>query len=423
MLRFFISYSRADRLFLDLFVPTLRAEYGERSVWFDDQIPGGVDWWQTILTEISACDIFIFLMTNESLTSASCQGEFREALRLGKAILPLLARPKTDVWGNAPADIEPVLRKINYLDLSKGVSDTEAIARLHGSIHHLQSSLTDRPSDTAQPAANVMDATSPPHDVLQVNGDDTADLPAARTVTDILPTPFEWCTIPEGMVEIIDPSDTLSDDASGRMRVNSFVIAKYPITNSQFQVFVDAPDGYEQESWWDFSRQALEWRREHQKPQDLSLSGSNHPRTNVNWFEAIAFCRWLSDQIDTQVLLPSEQQWQRAAQGNEEYRFPWGDEFDRSLCNYSTRGTTPVTQYPQGSSPFGVMDMCGNVLEWCLNEWATGNIGLEGARQRVLRGGSWHRTNVIELESTYRASNFPDFRVNNRGFRIVILPE
>ncbi len=143
----------------------------------------------------------------------------------------------------------------------------------------------------------------------------------------------------------------------------------------------------------------------------------------MSWFEAVAFCRWLSEQSDTQVLLPAEQQWQRAAQGDEAYRFPWGDEFDRSLCNYSSRGTTPVTQYPQGSSPFGVMDMCGNVLEWCLNEWATGNIGLEGARQRVLRGGSWHRTNIIELETTYRASNFPDFRVNNRGFRIVILHE
>ncbi len=243
MLRFFISYSHADRLFLDLFVPILRSEYGERCVWFDDQIPGGVDWWQTILTEISACDIFIFLMSNESLTSASCQGEFREALRLGKAILPLLARPKTDVWGNVPADMEPVLRKINYLDLSKGVSDTEAIVRLHGSIHYLQSSLTDRSSVTVPPAANVMDAPSPLPDV-QANGNDAADLPVARTVTDILPTPFEWCRIPEGMVEIIDPSDTLPDNASGQMRVNSFEIAKYPITNSQFQVFVDAPDGY-----------------------------------------------------------------------------------------------------------------------------------------------------------------------------------
>jgi hypothetical protein len=66
------------------------------------------------------------------------------------------------------------------------------------------------------------------------------------------------------------------------------------------------------------------------------------------------------------------------------------------------------------------MDMSGNILEWCLTQWGSNNNSLTGNDRRILRGGSWHRSHLKELEVTFRISNFPDFRVDNRGFRVVL---
>ena len=93
MARIFISYSRADRPFVDDLVLLLRRVYGHDGLWYDDDIHGGEDWWQTILAEIAACELFVYLISNDSLASPYCQAEMREALRLRKQILPVIVRP------------------------------------------------------------------------------------------------------------------------------------------------------------------------------------------------------------------------------------------------------------------------------------------------------------------------------------------
>jgi len=91
--------------------------------------------------------------------------------------------------------------------------------------------------------------------------------------------------------------------------VPAFAIAKYPVTNAQFQVFADAPSGYAEPKWWEYSKEAKGWRKANAQPQDRAFPGDDHPRANVTWYETIAFCRWLSEKANAQILLPTEQQW------------------------------------------------------------------------------------------------------------------
>ena len=227
---------------------------------------------------------------------------------------------------------------------------------------------------------------------------------------------LEWVEIPAG-------ETTLKyGDRDLFFHVDSFHISKYPVTNAQYQLFINEPDGYANESWWDFSEEALEWRRSHSwlKPK---FPGRDHPCANVSWYEAMAFTRWLSAKTGLEITLPNEPQWQRAAQGDEGYKYPWGQHFDSTKCNTGEgkrRQTTPVSQYPEGASPYGVYDMVGNTWEWCVNAtYFTREQDESVVRTaRAVRGGS-----VISKKN--RANNFfhfylnPAYRYASIGFRLL----
>ncbi|OAR23718.1 serine/threonine protein kinase [Streptomyces sp. ERV7] len=95
---------------------------------------------------------------------------------------------------------------------------------------------------------------------------------------------------------------------------------------------------------------------------------ANHPVTAVSWEAATAYCRWLGEQLDgLDVRLPTEDEWERAARGDDGREFPWGAEYQPGLANLVDLGigtTTPVGSFPDGASPFGVLDMAGNADEW-----------------------------------------------------------
>jgi len=137
MAKIFVSYSRGDRQFVDEFVPLLRRVYGNDSVWFDDDLTGGTDWWKMILAEISRCDLFVYLISNDALESPYCQDEFREALNQCKHVLPVIVRPRTIYPGRAPRDLQKVLKRIQYVDMSKGFKDHTAIAQLIAAVRQL----------------------------------------------------------------------------------------------------------------------------------------------------------------------------------------------------------------------------------------------------------------------------------------------
>jgi len=162
-----------------------------------------------------------------------------------------------------------------------------------------------------------------------------------------------------------------------------------------------------------------------QMPSAPSWGWDNHPIVNVTWNDAVAYCNWAG------VQLPTEAQWEKAARGTDGRIWPWGNQWDASKCNsYNNTGptkqATPVGNYPQDASPYGVMDMAGNVCEWCA-DWYDKNYyasasnrnpqGPSSGTYRVLRGGSYGNNVVPRVRAAYRYRLGPDYSSFNWGFR------
>jgi len=226
-----------------------------------------------------------------------------------------------------------------------------------------------------------------------------------KSSTQLLPAPFAWIKIPG----------------------KGYSIAKYPVTNAQFAKFIEA-GGYSTQRWW--TAAGWRWREENRRTEPSywmirEWDGAEQPVVGVSWYEAVAFCLWLSDATGEKIMLPTEDQWQYAAQGNDDRTYPWGDDWDCKRCNNSvnpcdSRVTTPVRHYEgKGDSPFGVVDMAGNVWEWCLTDYdnKTNNINND-AMIRVLRGGSWLNYNSVWFRCDFRYWYDPHYVSYYWGFRL-----
>jgi hypothetical protein len=200
------------------------------------------------------------------------------------------------------------------------------------------------------------------------------------------------------------------------VEIDGYKMSRYPVTNAQFHAFVVADDGYGNDGWWQDLQKP-------ETPHESYWKESNRPVEQVDWYEAMAFCRWLSKKLDLDIRLPTEEQWEKAARGTDGREYPWGNEFESERCNaeYKLGETSAVGIYPQGRSPYGLMDMSGNVWEWCLNKYDESQVvtpDLSGT-YRVLRGGSWYG-DAQGVRSAYRHGGTPDFRDNGIGFRLVL---
>lgn len=256
--------------------------------------------------------------------------------------------------------------------------------------------------------------------------------PLRKRSIDLLPAPFAWINIPAGTVTLHTEKGRIKnyipEGQSQTFDVPAFAIAKYPVTNAQFRLFVDA-GGYSERTWWTdagWARCEKEGWTEPRYWQDDRWNGTEQPVVGVSWYEAAAFCLWLSDLTGERIMLPTEQMWQRAAQGDDGREYPWGKKWAASRCNSNVddKGigrTTPVRQYEgEGDSPFGVVDLAGNVWEWCLTTYETGEIALNGTGVRVLRGGSWNLNVTAFFRCAYRDWFNPNYWYNNAGFRLVL---
>ncbi len=143
--------------------------------------------------------------------------------------------------------------------------------------------------------------------------------------------------------------------------------------------------------------------------------------TGVSWYEAGAYCRWLSAQRGIEIRLPREAEWQRAATP-ERGKYPWGEEEpDAERANFApdwdpnVGSPTPVGVYPLGDGPHGHSDLAGNVWEWCVEPFD------DTERFRVLRGGSWDDP-AEYLRAAYRSRSPASFRVAVIGFRVLAAP-
>jgi formylglycine-generating enzyme required for sulfatase activity len=248
-----------------------------------------------------------------------------------------------------------------------------------------------------------------------------------------LPAPLTWIEIPAGQVTLVPDEHDKKESYLKQKQifaVPAFKIAKYLLTNAQFKVFVDA-GGYRENRWWTAEGwqecRQNNWTEPHYW-QDTGFNSPDQPVVGVSWYEASAFCQWLSEKTDKLISLPTEQQWQRAAQGDDGRAYPWGQDWDEQACqhsvgSYNAQQTSSVRQYEgRGDSPFGVVDLAGNVWEWCLTDYEQGThaVSDEQAIFYVLRGGSWIDSDTQSFRCDYRGKNRPSNWDNGRGFRLAL---
>ncbi|MDY7078064.1 MAG: SUMF1/EgtB/PvdO family nonheme iron enzyme [Chloroflexota bacterium] len=264
-----------------------------------------------------------------------------------------------------------------------------------------------------------------------------------------------------GWVWIDSPSPTLPPRVEGEREGagEGFYATKYPVTNTQYERFLLA-GGYENPDWW--SEQGWQWRTKthpsyrgegpviepgYWRGSRLGRERRGYPVVGVSWYEAQAFCRWLTGLLlrarageaglpedralvadllaagAAEVRLPTEEEWAAMAGGvKDEGRYPWDPLAGPATRNAGAilarantkeaelKGPTPVAMYPLGAShPFGLMDLAGNVWEW--TSTTDGSL-------RVIRGGSWYWDQGV-ARCAYRYGGLPDLSSDLYGFRCV----
>lgn len=285
------------------------------TVWYDDDIPGGAEWWSRIEGRIARCDGLICLVSERWSKSTYCQKELDLAQVYGKRILPLPIEP---------VEIPSELENIHFTDATGRDSE------------HLLS---------GQTISELL------HAVYNIDF-------ARRAKLSVRPGGLEWCEIPEGAVSI-----RFSGGDQKRYPVSRFLISKFPVTNSQYRTFLS--NGYRFRYWWHYSDDAYQWRLN--KKRILAAAGDDErPCTHVNWYEAVAFTRWLSAEIGATITLPTETQWQRAARVTTNGRIP--GESNSTLCSVipwrtasACRHLSPASSAaPARSESWTWPETCGN---------------------------------------------------------------
>ena len=198
-----------------------------------------------------------------------------------------------------------------------------------------------------------------------------------------------------------------------KVTLPGYYIDKFEVTNSDYRLFVKATGHRTPDHW----------------PAGKVPSGrEKHPVVFVDWYDTGAYCKWAEKK------LPTQEEWEKAARGTDARRFPWGNEFDPQKADTPQTGigdTVPVGSFPAGASPYGVMDMAGNVWEWTTDYYLPypGNKSPSsnyGKRDRVLKGGSWFDCLFygcgISAPSYNRLFLHPKSRDDSYGFRCVYVP-
>ena len=206
-----------------------------------------------------------------------------------------------------------------------------------------------------------------------------------------------------------DPSASSEEKPQRRVYLDAYFIYKTPVTVAQYRAFCQAtgrampvPPAW---GWID-----------------------THPMVNVSWEDATAYARW------AQVALPTEAQWEKAARGTDGRIYPWGNAWDAGRAQYSklrfgdAKQTAPVGSFPASASPYGALDMAGNVWQWCADWFHASNrdmpdrnpTGPTGGGQRVLHGGGWYNNFPQQHRAAARLKAVPVVLNNGFGFRCAV---
>ncbi len=246
--------------------------------------------------------------------------------------------------------------------------------------------------------------------------------------------PFLFGTNNETRKTMIIPNDEASQST---ISCSTFAIGRYEITTDEFQQFI-LDSGYERNRYWSpeglKTRSRIDIRRDSllQKIHFMKKGKEGtYPASGVSWYEAEAYCNWLSEQTGFHFRLPTEIEWEKAARGTDGRLWPWGDEWNPKRCNCLDRSDAgvepdgsqdgfadiaPIGSFPSGQSPYGCEDMAGNVEEWCLDWVDTTNPLI-----KVLKGGSFYTVRPRNLRCARQGGMHPELGFVFRsfyGFRI-----
>jgi formylglycine-generating enzyme required for sulfatase activity len=230
--------------------------------------------------------------------------------------------------------------------------------------------------------------------------------------------------------------------------LDAFYIGKFEITNAEWKDFRDDP-GDDDASLWPGNRvmpknQIPYWTQANNHGGAIP-GNENYPVLGVNWDGAVAYCNWISRKTGKKYRLPTEAEWEKAARGADQRRYPWGNTIDHSYANYvgaqkfdtgMVVGTYDGQKHGDlethdGSSPYGAADMAGNVMEWC-SDWYSQNYyavspvknpqGPATGAYKVLRGGTFFEE-PFDLRSYARSAAWPSLQSHRMiGFRPVREP-
>jgi formylglycine-generating enzyme required for sulfatase activity len=155
------------------------------------------------------------------------------------------------------------------------------------------------------------------------------------------------------------------------VEVDSFLIDRYPVTNSQYYEFITA-SGYRPSDTSGYLR--------HWQSGTFKQGQDKYPVVNLSYEDMSAYARWAGKRLPTQM------EWQLAAQGTDKRKWPWGNDFHATYCNNSFNRLTPVDAFPKGQSPYGVMDLVGNVWQMTNDIYFNGSYYMG-----IIRGGSFYK--------------------------------
>jgi formylglycine-generating enzyme required for sulfatase activity len=396
MSKILISYRRDDSADVTgRIYDRLTQQFDRASVFKDvDSIPLGVDFRIYLDEQVAKCDVFLAVIGRDWIRKRGSKGKSRleepgdfvrieveSALKRQIPVIPVL------VGGASIPPAERLPASIQDLSYRHGIV-VRPDPDFHRDLDRLIEYLKQQISGLSEPQ------TAPAHQSKPVLREKTQIEPAA---------PLDMVKVPKGPF--------LYGDQKTRETIDhDYWIDQYPVTNEKYRAFVEA-GGYENQEHW--SGDGWQWKTKNNITgpkywNDLKWNKPDHPVVGVSYYEAEAYAKWAGKR------LPTEQEWEKAARGEDGRQYPWGEEFDKNKCNSGEAGighTTPVSQYRKGGSSYGCYDMAGNVWEWCASWYDKNKSG------RVIRGGSWN-FEPGNLRVSHRGRFPAGDRDNDIGFRL-----
>ncbi|MBI5964080.1 MAG: SUMF1/EgtB/PvdO family nonheme iron enzyme [Chloroflexi bacterium] len=406
--KIYISYRRADSTYLiGQIRERLIAAFGKQSVFDDlDEVPAGMDFRSVVKNELNSCNVMLVLIGPQWAGIADAHGN--------KRLFDPNDFTRIEVETGLKRLLENSMMVIPILVMNAAMPSAdelpESLSRLVFQNARTLRNYPDFENDIERLIKDIKHPRDPFEEEIELFEPQTIYIPEG---------PF-WMGSSPG--EGIPPHETPQHE----VYLPAYRIGKYPVTNAQYEIFIQqTKKSISPTLGWDGQR--------------IPKGFEKHPVTGVTWYEALAYCQWLSEKTRRNYSLPTEAQWEKACRGSDHRIYPWGNVFDLNLCNQGKSKIAPVDAYPPQSASGG-FDFVGNVQQWTRSLWGEnrsapdqffrypwnddGRNALDANPQvrRVLRGSSF-KNDPNDARCSARSGQFPDNAGSSEaryGFRIVL---